>query len=132
MRTPSELSDTDVTAAEKSWLPQGNTPVLQRVCFVLQVRRDRLQEYRERHKQVWPEMLKALAEAGWRNYSLFLREDGLLIGYLETPDFPRALRRMAALDVNKHWQREMQPFFEGLPGRPDEGLVRLEEVFHLD
>ena len=51
---------------------------MQRVCFLLKVKADRLEEYRRRHEQVWPEMLEALRETGWRNYSLFLREDGLL------------------------------------------------------
>lgn len=77
-------------------------------------------------------MLRALSEAGWQNYSLFLREDGLLIGYLETPDFRQALERMEAHEVNQRWQREMAPFFKGLAGRPDEGIERLEELFHLD
>ncbi|MBZ5592768.1 MAG: L-rhamnose mutarotase [Acidobacteriia bacterium] len=105
---------------------------MERVCFTLQVRPERLDEYKQRHQGVWPEMLRALSETGWHNYSLFLREDGLLIGYLETPDFQNALERMEALEVNQRWQREMAPFFKGLAGRPDEGMMRLEEVFHLD
>ena len=63
---------------------------MQRVCFLLKVREDRMDEYRERHAAVWPDMLAALSEAGWHNYSLFLREDGLLVGYLETEDFDAA------------------------------------------
>jgi L-rhamnose mutarotase len=106
---------------------------MERVCFLLKVKPDRIEEYKARHAAVWPEMLEALRETGWRNYSLFLREDGLLVGYLETPDFERARREMAAREVNQRWQREMAPFFEQLEGRrPDEGLLRLEEVFHLD
>ena len=104
-----------------------------RVCFVLHVRRDRLDEYRDRHRRVWPEMLSALRDAGWRNYSLFLRSDGTLIGYLETDDFEAARAAMEATDVNARWQAEMAPFFELPAGaRPDTGLERLEEVFHLD
>jgi L-rhamnose mutarotase len=105
---------------------------MERVCFVLRVRPDRLEEYRARHRAVWPEMLAALSDTGWRNYSLFLGEDGLLVGYLETEDFDAALRGMAATEVNARWQAEMAEFFE-LPGgeRPDTGLRRLQEVFHL-
>ena len=77
---------------------------MERVCFELRVRADRLDEYRERHTAVWPEMLAALRDAGWRNYSLFLRGDGLLIGYLETEDFERAQRAMGATEVNARWQ----------------------------
>jgi len=106
---------------------------MERIGFVLKVKSNRLDEYKARHTQVWPEMLEALRESGWHNYSLFLRQDGLLFGYLETPDFEKALAGMAITAVNDRWQAEMAPFFEALDGqRPDEGLLRLEEVFHLD
>ena len=105
---------------------------MQRICFLLKVKKDRLAEYKQRHAAVWPEMLEALRETGWHNYSLFLRDDGLLVGYLETPDFQRARAGMAAREVNARWQREMGPFFEDLEGRrPDQGMAPLEEVFHL-
>nr|WP_206314714.1 L-rhamnose mutarotase [Streptomyces coryli] len=99
---------------------------------MLKVREDRLAEYRERHAAVWPEMLDALTAAGWRNYSLFLRPDGLLVGYLETEDFAAAQAAMAATDVNARWQAEMAPFFEALDGaKPDAAMQPLAEVFHL-
>ena len=106
---------------------------MQRIGFLLKVKQDRLAEYKERHKQVWPAMQQALRETGWGNYSLFVREDGLLFGYLETEDFDAARDGMAVREVNTQWQAEMAPFFEALDGqRPDEGLLVLEEVFHLD
>ena len=106
---------------------------MQRVCFLLKVRTDRLEEYRRRHEAVWADMQAALRETGWHNYSLFLRDDGLLVGYLETDDYQAALRRMAETGVNARWQAEMQPFFADLGGlRPDEGFRRLDEIFHLD
>ncbi|MBM9617830.1 L-rhamnose mutarotase [Streptomyces zhihengii] len=105
---------------------------MQRVCFLLKVREDRIDEYRERHAEVWPEMRAALSETGWHNYSLFLREDGLLVGYLETEDFDAAREAMAATSVNARWQAEMGGFFEALDGAaPDEAMKPLTEVFHL-
>jgi L-rhamnose mutarotase len=105
---------------------------VKRVCFLLKVRQERLAEYRERHAEVWPDMLSALRDSGWHNYSLFLRDDGLLVGYLETRDFEAAQAAMARTEVNARWQAEMAPFFEDLDGRPDEGMRPLTEVFHLD
>jgi L-rhamnose mutarotase len=105
---------------------------MERVCFLSKVKPERLAEYKERHKAVWPDMLQALRETGWHNYSLFLRDDGLLVGYFETPDYQSALAGMATREVNERWQRDMAPFFEIPEGRrPDEGFQRLEEVFHL-
>jgi len=104
-----------------------------RICFLLHVKKDRLAEYKERHKKVWPDMLAALRETGWHNYSLFLRDDGLLIGYVETPDFKKARDGMALKEVNDRWQSEMKEFFEDPEGRPpDVQMAPLEEVFHLD
>jgi L-rhamnose mutarotase len=106
---------------------------MQRVCFQLQVKADRIEEYRHRHAAVWPEMLQALAATGWHNYSLFLRADGLLIGYFETPSLAEALAGMEETEVNGRWQAEMAEFFEELgDARPDTGFLQLEEVFHLE
>jgi L-rhamnose mutarotase len=106
---------------------------MERVCFRLQLKRDRLDEYVARHAEVWPDMLAALTETGWTNYSLFVdRRDGTLVGYLETPDLDAARAGMALLPVNARWQASMAEFFVDLDDRPpDEGFVRLPEIFHL-
>ncbi len=106
---------------------------MQRVCFLLSIRPDHVDEYRRRHAQVWPEMLAALADAGWHNYSIFVADDGRVVGYVETDDFDAARRRMADLDVNRRWQAEMAPFFTGLDGgAPDAAMTPVPEAFHLD
>ena len=105
---------------------------MERVCFRRRVRPGRLDAYKERHRAGWPVRHDALRETGWRDYSLFLAPDGLLVGYLETEDFAAAVAGMEATTVNARWQAEMAEFFELPSGeRPDTGLVRLEEVFHL-
>ena len=104
---------------------------MERVCFLARVRPERMAEYSERHKEVWPEMLAALRAAGWGNYSIFLAEDGLLIGYLETDDYQAALDAMAATEVNGRWQAEMAAYFVA-DGPPDRSFMRLAEIFHLD
>ena len=105
---------------------------MERICFLLKVRADRIEEYRRRHADVWPEMRQALSDTGWHNYSLFLRDDGLLVGYLETEDFEAARAAMNATEVNARWQAEMGPMFEALDGAaPDEAMRPLVEVFHL-
>ena len=105
---------------------------MQRVCFVLQVKPDRLEEYRERHRTVWPEMREALTSAGWHNYSLFLRDDGMLIGYVESEDFDRSRRLMAETPINAVWQASMKDFFVDADGRTaDKQMKPLEQVFFL-
>ena len=47
---------------------------MKRIAFCLKVKSECLEEYCQRHREVWPEMQQALRETGWHNYSLFLRE----------------------------------------------------------
>ncbi|WP_349903614.1 L-rhamnose mutarotase [Parafrigoribacterium humi] len=110
-----------------------NAADLQRVCFQLQVKPDRIAEYRTRHTAVWPDMLHALASTGWHNYSIFLRPDGLLIGYFETPSLEAAQAGMADTEINARWQAEMAEFFEDLGDQPpDTGFLVLDEIFNLE
>ena len=104
---------------------------MRRYCLVARVDPARTAEYRARHAAVWPQMLQALHDAGWRTYSLFLAPDGLLVGYVECEDLDAAQRAMAATAVNARWQAEMAEFFVPGEGRPDERFVRLDEVFNL-
>jgi L-rhamnose mutarotase len=104
-----------------------------RACFLLKVRPEKLDEYKARHADVWPEMLEALRQSGWRNYSIFLQPDGQVVGYLETDDFERCRAAMKNHPVNARWQAEMAALFESANGRAaDDLMFPLEEVFHLD
>lgn len=106
---------------------------MRRVAFVLKVRQEMIEEYKRRHEEVWPEMLDALRRNGWRNYSLFMRDDGTLFGYFESPrPLAAALEVMSQEEVNDRWQAEMAPFFEGVGGDPDRMMEEMVEVFHLD
>ncbi len=111
-------------------------PPLNRVAFRLQVRPELLDEYRVHHTAVWPEMREALARCGWRNYSLYLDDDGSLFGYFETSGtLGDAVAAMQEEPVNARWQALMAPYF--VPGGGDGGehadqqMRTLEEVFHL-
>ena len=104
---------------------------MKRIGFQFKMRQDRLAEYKEQHTRVWPEMLDALRAAGWRNYTLFARADGLIFGYFETDDsLQTAQAKMAVTEVNARWQAFMAPYTDASV-RPDESFVELEEYFHL-
>ena len=107
---------------------------MKRVCFILKVKENHINEYKKYHKEVWPEMKSALTNNGWHNYSLFMRKDGLMFGYFEAENsFEDSLRGMSKEEVNDRWQKLMSPFFEIPEGAdPDQSMVEIEEVFHLD
>ena len=107
---------------------------MKRIGFQLKVKQEKIEEYKKHHEAVWPEMLEALSRTGWHNYTLFMRDDGLLFGYFETPnDFQSALDGMAKEEINAKWQEFMAPFFEAPElTNADEMMLELTEVFHLD
>ena len=101
----------------------------QRSAFVLRVRPDKVDEYVEAHRHVWPEMLHALRQAGIRNYTIF-RKGNEMFGYFETDDLERAGTFMAGREVNARWQDAMAGLLEERV--PDSGPAPLEEVFRLE
>ena len=106
---------------------------MERAGFLLKVRKDMLEDYKKKHEHVWPEMLDCLRRNGWRNYSLFLSEDGQLFGYVEAEEsLEKSLESMANEEINLRWQAEFAPYFESITGRPDEATVKLEHYFHLE
>jgi L-rhamnose mutarotase len=102
-----------------------------RYCLLGHVNPAWLDEYREAHRAVWPELLDALRDAGWRNYSLFLRDDGLLIGYAEADDLAEAQEKVARTEVNARWQAAMSQLFTS-EGAPDQAWELIPEVFNLE
>ncbi len=102
--------------------------------FILKVRKDYIEEYKAHHQNVWPEMKIALTKNGWNNYSLFMSKDGLLFGYFEAKDsFINSLEGMSKEAINNKWQDLMSPYFEIPEGAaPDQSMLELEEVFHID
>jgi L-rhamnose mutarotase len=101
----------------------------QRSAFVLQVRPEKIDEYIDAHRTVWPEMLAALRAAGIRNYSIF-RAGNQVFGYFECADLEAAGRHLAAQEVNSRWQDHMAVLLEERV--PADGPPPLEEIFRLD
>lgn len=102
-----------------------------RYCLVGHVDPARLEDYRRAHAAVWPELLVALRDAGWRDYSLFLRDDGTLIGFVAADDLTRAQEAVARTEVNARWQAAMAELFS-TDGAPDEAWELMPEVFNLE
>ena len=101
----------------------------QRSAFVLRVKADRLDEYVSAHRDVWPEMLAALKDAGIRNYTIF-RAGNEMFGYFESDDLEAAKAHLGAEAVSARWQDAMAELLEQRVS--DEGPPALEEVFRLE
>ena len=105
----------------------------QKVCFLLRIDPERIPEYVEVHRRVWPELLEALRDSGYRNYSMFVDPSGLLVGYLETDDFEATLAAITAETVNREWSDLIGHMFKPVDeARPVGAVVPLRLAFDLD
>jgi L-rhamnose mutarotase len=104
---------------------------LKRYAFMLRLNSGVAEAYEQAHRAVWPEMLELLKSAGISEYSIY-RRDELLILTLRTADFEAAWSKIENHPVNLRWQQTMAPFFAPLEGlRAGERFPMMEEVFYL-
>ena len=73
---------------------------MRRVGWQMQVCKDKVEEYKGAHRNVWPELLAVLTKHGWHRYSIFMNEDAVVFGYFETDsDFETALAGFLSEEV---------------------------------
>ena len=107
---------------------------MQRVAFLIRVKPEKLDEYRQLHNPIWPELAAELKAAGIRNYTLWLHPDGSEFGYLECENWQSSCDYLATSEVHTRWQELMQdylatPVDSASGGQPVE---LLERVFLLE
>jgi L-rhamnose mutarotase len=104
---------------------------LKRYAFMLKLRPGAAPAYEEAHSAVWPEMLALLKKAGISEYSIY-RRDELLVLVLRAKDFEATWKQIENDPVNLRWQAAMKPYFTPVEGiRSGERFAMLDEVFYL-
>jgi L-rhamnose mutarotase len=84
--------------------------------------------YKEKHDNIWPEMLAAMKRDGIRNYSIY-RHGLMLFAYLERDGPLPAADRPDPVVLR--WWKMMEPYMEcDQDGSPHQEPV--EEMFHAD
>ena len=104
---------------------------LRRYAFMLRLRPGVEEAYEKAHRAVWPEMLELLKSVGIYEYSIFRRDD-LLILTLRAADFEKSWSQLDNHPVNLRWQETMALLFAPLEGlRAGERFPMMDEVFYL-
>jgi len=105
--------------------------VSQRRAFRFKIKPGTGEEYDRRHAAVWPDMIAAIKEAGYRNYSIY-RDGETLFGYFEADDPDETWRRIAESDAANRWEEMMLDILDR-DLDPTTGTPKgLPEVFHVD
>lgn len=104
-----------------------------RVGSIFKIKPELKAEYKKAHDEIWPELAKAIKDAGISNYSIYFRKDGTLFSYMETDNYEKGMTKLGKTDVNTRWQKHMEKYFV----KEDKFILgpeieMLEEVFHLD
>jgi L-rhamnose mutarotase len=103
-----------------------------RKAFRLRIKAGKEKDYDESHRQVWPELLEKLKEVGISRYSIFRREQDLIL-VMDVKDFDQAWNTLDRDPVNLKWQEKMSEIFEPVSGlKPGERFPMMEEVFYLE
>lgn len=89
------------------------------------------EEYKKRHDNIWPELRKALKDAGIHNYSIYLDKETHSLFAVQTLEQHHTTENLADLPVMKKWWDYMQDIMEVNEDKsPVE--VPFEKMFHMD
>ena len=103
-----------------------------RYAFLLRLKPGMGPDYDKAHAAVWPELLALLKRVGIYDYSIFRRDELLVLTMRIDDDFDAVWEKIGQAEVNKRWQQEMSAYF--LPQqetREGERFPMMREVFFL-
>ncbi len=107
---------------------------MERFGSIIRLKPEKLDEYKELHAHVWPDVLKMIKVCNIQNYSIYYK-DGYLFSYFEYTgnDFSVDMKKMAADPTTQAWWKLTEPCQEPLESRSEgEWWASMEEFFHLD
>ena len=89
------------------------------------------EEYRKRHNEIWPELVKLLKDAGVGNYSIWLDvETNTLFAYQEQSG-ESSSQDLGATEIVQRWWKYMADIMETNPDNSPVSIP-LEEVFYME
>ena len=98
-----------------------------RMIFLTHLKSEKIEEYKEHHRNVWPELQEAYREAGITQISCFLHDNQLLV-FTEYDEaiYPAAKAALGASEVEQRWAQLMRPLADS-----DFKPIEFEEVFYM-
>ena len=89
------------------------------------------EEYRKRHNEIWPELVRLLKDAGVGNYSIWLDvETNTLFAYQEQTG-ENSSQDLGATEIVKKWWKYMADIMETNPDNSPV-TIPLEQVFYME
>ena len=102
-----------------------------RSAFTMKLKAGQAAEYKRRHDEIWPDLVRELEAAGISDYSIFLDESTLTLFACQKLKDHNTAGELAAKAVMKKWWRHMADIMDSNPDSSPV-VVPLKEVFHMD
>jgi L-rhamnose mutarotase len=89
------------------------------------------EEYRKRHNEIWPELVRLLKEQGIGNYSIFLDEETNALFAYQEQSGRASSQDLGTTEIVKKWWKYMADIMETNPDNSPIS-VPLEQVFYME
>jgi L-rhamnose mutarotase len=130
-----EITDAD---GELLWYDEvfhaGGDPLpgpMQRGFLHITIDPERAADYDAIHADPWPDMMEAIHDAGFRNYSGFRRGASVVYYGEFHPDMDTVFGKIAQTEVNTRWGQAFEGIITTIVDA-DGKLITADEVFHQD
>ena len=104
---------------------------MKRHAFTMQLKPGVVAEYKKRHDEIWPELSRAIRDAGLSDYSIFLDEESLTLFAVQKQAANNTAGDLPNHPIVKKWWAYMAPLME-VNADNSPKCCGLKEVFHLD
>ena len=88
------------------------------------------EEYRKRHNEIWPELVKLLNDEGIGNYSIFLDEETNTLFAYQEQSGSGSSQDLGQTEIVKRWWKYMADIMETNPDNSPV-TIPLEQLFYM-
>ncbi len=85
---------------------------MERIAFKMKIFAGCVDEYKRRHDEIWPELVKLLKEAGLSKYSIFIDEETNSLFCILEAEHPKALDDLPKHEIMQQWWKFMSDIME--------------------
>ncbi|HUX21069.1 MAG TPA: L-rhamnose mutarotase [Spirochaetia bacterium] len=104
---------------------------MKRAAFTMKLKPGFEEEYRRRHDEIWPELVRELEAAGVSDYSIYLDPSSLTLFAFQKLKDHNASDKLASTKIVQKWWKYMADLMETNPDKSPV-TIDLTEVFHMD
>jgi L-rhamnose mutarotase len=104
---------------------------MKRLAFKMHLNEGMKAEYKKRHDEIWPELVKLLKDNGVSEYSIFLDEETNILFAFQKNSGEGGSQDLGKTEIVQKWWKMMSTIMKSNPDNSPVS-VELEEVFYME